>query len=41
MYSYGIELVLLPIVAGAAFLSALDPAESTRRGSRAEGWEHE
>jgi len=40
-YPYAICLVLLPVILGAAFLSALAPAESAVRGSLVEALEYE
>jgi putative ABC transport system permease protein len=40
-YPYQIALVLLPVILGAAFLSAIGPAESAVRGSLVEALEYE
>jgi putative ABC transport system permease protein len=41
MYPYGVALVLLPVIIGAAWLSALGPAEAAVRGSLIEALEYE
>lgn len=41
MYPYGVALLLVPVIAGAAWLSALGPAESAVRGSLIEALEYE
>lgn len=41
MYPYGVALVLLPVIVGAAWLSALGPAEAAVRGSLIEALEYE
>jgi hypothetical protein len=40
-FPYHIALLLLPIILGAAFISALAPAESAVRGSLVEALEYE
>jgi ABC-type lipoprotein release transport system permease subunit len=40
-YPFGVGLLLLPLILGAAFLSALGPAESAVRGSLVEALEYE
>ena len=41
MYPYGVALLLFPVIVGAAWLSALGPAESAVRGSLVEALEYE
>jgi hypothetical protein len=41
MYPYAVALLLLPVIIGAAWLSALGPAESAVRGSLVEALEYE
>jgi putative ABC transport system permease protein len=41
MYPYAVALLLLPVIVGAAWLSALGPAESAVRGSLVEALEYE
>ena len=40
-YPFGIALVLVPVMLGAAFIAALGPAESAVRGSLVESLEYE
>jgi putative ABC transport system permease protein len=41
MYPYGVALVLIPVLVGAALFSAVGPAESAVRGSLVEALEYE
>jgi putative ABC transport system permease protein len=41
MYPYGVALLLVPVILGAALLAAIGPAESSVRGSLVEALEYE